>query len=175
MSRELITASTSSTIFDVMELMVAKNVGRAIITENEIPVGIFTERDVLKRVMIKKDTGCIVVMSHGKPKGIFTERDVLKRVATKKIDTKKTPIQKVTTTDLVTLPHTSLIGRILEEMYKRGFRHMVILGDQKELVGIVAMRDILKYAKALDVDERVRSTWKEIEAFWESEEHYTPG
>ena len=54
MSRELITASTSSTIFDVMELMVAKNVGRAIITENEIPVGIFTERDVLKRVMNKK-------------------------------------------------------------------------------------------------------------------------
>ena len=54
MSRELITASTSSTIFDVMELMVAKNVGRAIITENEIPVGIFTERDVLKRVMNNK-------------------------------------------------------------------------------------------------------------------------
>src|SRR5713226_4424792 len=277
MTREPITTSASSTIFDAMKLMVAKNIGRVIITEDQIPVGIFTEKDVLKRdmnkkldpkktgikkvmtspvravrqdthivealgrmyklkfrhllvrdekgkiagmismrrilklavelgqglaesqavgsmmtkdivtidaeqsiyeaieLMIKQDTGCVVVLSRGKPKGIFTERDVLKRVATKKIDAKKTPVQKVMTTDLVTLPHTALIGRVLEEMYRRSFRHMLILGEQKELVGIVSMRDVLKYAKALDVDEKVRSTWKEIEAFWESEEHYTPG
>lgn len=277
MTRELITTSASSTLFDVMELLVVKNVGRVIITENQIPVGIFTEKDVLKRVMnkkldpqktgikkvmtspvravredthivealgrmykskfrhllvrgekgtivgmvtmrrilklavelgqglresqavgsimsrdvvtidadqsiyeaielmVKKDTGCVVVLSHGKPRGIFTERDVLKRVATQKIDTRKTPIQKVMTSDLVTLPPTVLIGKVLEEMYKRRFRHMLILGEQKEMVGIVSMRDILKYAKALDVDEKVRNTWKEIEEFWESEEHYTPG
>lgn len=277
MSRDLITAGASSTVFDVMELMVAKNVGRVIITENQIPAGIFTEKDVLKRVMnkkldphktgikkvmtspvravkenthivealgrmyksksrhllvrdekgkiagmvsmrrilklavelgqglsesqtvgsimsrevatvdadqsideamdlmVKKDTGCIVVLGHGKLKGIFTERDVLERVATQKIDTRKTPIQKVMTSDLVTLPHTVLIGKVLEEMYKRRFRHMLILGEQKEMAGIVSMRDVLKYAKALDVDEKVRNTWKEIEEFWESEEHYTPG
>jgi len=277
MSRDLITAGASSTVFDVMELMVAKNVGRVIITEDQIPVGIFTEKDVLKRVMnkkldphktgikkvmtspvravkenthivealgrmyksksrhllvrdekgkiagmvsmrrilklavelgqglsesqtvgsimsrevatvdadqsideamdlmVKKDTGCIVVLGHGKLKGIFTERDVLKRVATQKIDTRKTPIQKVMTSDLVTLPHTVLIGKVLEEMYRRRFRHMLIVGEQKEMAGIVSMRDVLKYAKALDVDEKVRNTWKEIEEFWESEEHYTPG
>lgn len=277
MSRELVMAPASSTIFEVLELMVAKNVGRVILAENQIPVGIFTEKDVLKRVMNKdldpkktaikkvmtspvravrenthiidalgrmyrskfrhllirdqrgnmigmismrrilklavelgqglaesqavgsimstnpatidvsqsihqaielmteKDAGCVVVLSRGVPKGIFTERDVLKRVATKKIDTRKTPVREVMTADLVTVPPTALIGEVLGEMYKRGFRHMVILGDQKELAGIVSMRDILKYAKALDVDEKVRSTWKEIEEFWESEEHYTPG
>jgi CBS domain-containing protein len=79
------------------------------------------------------------------------------------------------TSNLVTLPETALIGQVLEEMHKRRFRHMVILGDGRKLVGIVSMRDVLKYAKALDVDEKVRSTWKEIEEFWESEEHYTPG
>jgi CBS domain-containing protein len=277
MSRELVTAKPSSTIFEVMELMVAKNVGRVIITENQIPSGIFTEKDVLKRVMNKnvdptktaikkvmtspvravrenthivdalgrmyrskfrhllirdqkgnmvgmismrrilklavesgqglaesqivgdimskdplsleadrsiseaihlmseKDKGCVAVTSHGKPRGIFTERDVLKRVATKKVDPAKTPIQKVMTKDLVTLPHTSLIGKVLQEMYRGNFRHMPIVGDQKDLVGIVSMRDVLKYASALDVDEKVRSTWKEIEEFWDSEEHYTPG
>lgn len=277
MTRDLITAGPSSTIFDVMELMAKKNVGRVIITENQIPVGIFTEKDVLKRVMnkeldpkktvikkvmtspvravredthivealakmyrskfrhllirenkgkivgmismrrilklavelgkglpesqivgdimsrdlatieadksiheaiefmIKKDTSSIVVLNRGKPAGIFTERDILKRVATKNIDTKKTSVQSVVTADLVTLPYTALIGKVLEEMYKRNFRHMPIVGDRKELVGIVSMRDVLKYARALDVDERVRSTWKEIEEFWESEEHYTPG
>jgi hypothetical protein len=37
------------------------------------------------------------------------------------------------------------------------------------------MGDVLKYAKALDVDEEVQKTWKEIEEFWDSEDYYTPG
>ncbi|MFQ5903655.1 MAG: CBS domain-containing protein, partial [Candidatus Binatia bacterium] len=49
MTREVIAATASSTIFDVMEMMVAKNVGGVIITDNQVPVGIFTEQDVLKR------------------------------------------------------------------------------------------------------------------------------
>lgn len=277
LNRELITVGGSSTVSEVIDLMAEKNVGRVIITEDQIPVGIFTEKDVLKRVMskklepgktsikkvmtspvravrkdthivdalgrmyrakfrhllvrdekgkiagivsmrrilelavelgrglpenqtvgsimsrdlvtidadqfidqaievmVKKDMGCLVVLDRGKPKGIFTERDVLKRVASKKLDTKKMPVREVMTSNLVTLPETALIGTVLEEMHKRRFRHMLILGEQQEVVGIVSMRDVLKYAKALDVDEKVRSTWKEIEEFWGSEEHYTPG
>jgi CBS domain-containing protein len=277
MTRDPITAAVTSTIFEVMELMAEKNIGRAIIAEDQVTVGIFTEKDVLKRVMssgldakstpikkvmtspvrsvpedthiiealakmyrskfrhllvrekkgrivgiismrrilelavelgqrlaesqtvgnimskdlvtidaaqpiqdaidlmIKKDKGCVAVMSQGKLTGIFTERDVLKRVAVKGLDTKKTAVANVMTTNLVTLPQTALIGQVLAEMRKRRFRHMVILDEANRLVGIVSMRDVLKYAKALDVDENVRNTWKEIEEFWDSEEHYTPG
>jgi len=277
MTTELTAAEASSTVFEVMETMVAKKVGRVIITDNGMPVGIFTEKDVLRRVMnkksdpkktnikkvmtspiravrqdthivealgkmyrskfrhllvrgekgkivgmvsmrrilnlavelgqglpetqtigsimsselitvdssqsvhetmeimIKKDTGCVIALDHGEPKGIFTERDVLRRVAVKAIDTKKTPIKEVMTTDVVTMSHSALIGEVLAEMYKRGFRHIPVRGDKEALLGIVAMRDVLKYAKALDVDESVRKAWKEIEKFWESEEQYTPG
>lgn len=277
MTRDPITAPASSTILEVMELMAAKDIGRAIITDNQVPAGIFTEKDVLKRVMspqldpkitpikkvmtspvrsvpedthiidalgkmyrskfrhllvrekkgkivgiismrrilelavelgerlaesqpvgnimskdlvtieasrsiretielmIKKDKGCVAVLNRGKLAGIFTERDVLKRVAVKELDTKNTAVEKVMTPNPVALPHTALIGQVLGEMHKRRFRHMIILGHENRLVGIVSMRDVLKYAKVLDVDEKVRDTWKEIEEFWESEEHYTPG
>ncbi|HEX9442470.1 MAG TPA: CBS domain-containing protein [Candidatus Binatia bacterium] len=277
MERNLFTADVRSTVSDVMELMVAKDVGRAVITENGLPVGIFTEKDVLKRVlnarldakkasikevmtspirsvpedthivealgkmyrskfrhllvrerkgkivgmvsmrrifelaaelgerlsdtqavgsimskapvaidasqsvrqaidlMSKKDIGCVTVTIRGELKGIFTERDALKRVAVKGLDTDKTPLESVMTSNLVTLPPTALVGQVLKEMRSRRFRHMVILDEQGKLAGIVSMRDVLKYAKALDVDESVRSTWKEIEEFWESDEHYTPG
>lgn len=277
MTREIITASASSTIFDVMEIMAAKNVGRVIITDNQAPVGIFTERDVLKRVMNKKldpkktgikrvmtspirgvrkdthiiealggmykgkfrhllvrgekgavagmvsmrrilklavelgqgltetktigsimsgdlitvdgsqfiyetielmaekDAGCVVVLIGGEAKGIFTERDVLRRVAIKNIDTKKTPVREVMTANFVSKPHSALIEEVLAEMYQGGFRHVPVWDDGGKLVGIVSMRDVLKYAKALDVDESVRRAWKEIEEFWDSEEQYTPG
>ena len=277
MTTGVITAGVSSTIFDVMEMMAAENVGGVIITENQLAVGIFTEQDVLKRVMSKKldakksgikrvmtspvhavrqethiiealgkmykgtfrhllirgekgsmvgmismrdilklaaelgqglketqtigsimsshlvtidasqpihaaiemmnreKTGCVMVSVRGEAKGIFTERDVLKRVAIKNVDTRKTPVQEVMTANLVSMGHSALVGEVLTEMYQRDFRNMPIRGARGELVGIVAMGDVLKYAKALDVDESVRKTWKEIEEFWESEEHYTPG
>lgn len=277
MSAEVMTAEASSTIFDVMEMMAAKNVGRAVITEHQVQVGIFTEKDVLTRVMNKrlepkktsikrvmsspiravrreahivealgkmykgkfrhllvrgdrgtiagmvsmrrilklavelgqglaetqtigsimsqapitvdasqsiyetietmtqKDTGCVVVSSGGRLKGIFTERDVLTRVAVKTIETKRALIQEVMTPDLVTAPHSALVGEVLADMYKHDFRNLPIVGDGGELIGIVSMADVLKYAKGLDIDESVRRAWKEIEEFWDSEQHYTPG
>ncbi|MCH8055150.1 MAG: CBS domain-containing protein [Deltaproteobacteria bacterium] len=277
MTSEVITAAVSRTIFDVTEMMAAKNVGAVIITDNQVPVGIFTEQDVLKRVvnksldtrkttikrvmtapihtvpiethivealgkmyrrrfrhllvrgeeraivgiasmrdilklavelgqgltetktigsmmssnlitvdasqsiyktietMIKKNVGYIIVLIEGEPKGIFTERDVLKRVVIRNLDTKETPIREVMTAHFVTVAHTALIGEALTEMYQRGFRNMPIREERGQLVGIVSMGDVLKYAKALDVDESVRKSWKEIEEFWDSEEHYTPG
>jgi len=277
MTRDILTADISRSVFDVMQLMGANNVGRAVITENGNYTGIFTEKDVLKRVlsqkldakatnikkvmttpirsvpedthiiealgkmyrskfrhllvrerkgriagmvtmrrilelavelgerlsdtqivgkillkeptkveasqtvrqaidlMIKKDTGCVAVMSGGELKGIFTERDLLKRVAVAERDPDRTELQSVMTTNLDTLPQSALVSQVLKEMRNRRFRHMVILDDKGKLAGIVSMRDVLKYAKALDVDETVRSTWKEIEEFWESDEHYTPG
>ncbi len=277
MTKNLTSAEASSTVFDAMQVMVEKNVGRIVITEDRKPVGMFTEKDVLRRVMnkkadprktgvqavmtspvetvsveahlgdalekmyrggfrhllvkgsdgaiagmismrrilklavevgrglgetrtigsimssnfvgvdltqsiydtlalmIKKNTGCVVVLSDQAPKGIFTERDVLKRVAVKNIDTKKSPVRDVMTDRLVSMPRSALVGEVLAKMYEGGFRHVPIMGDNGELAGNVSMRDVLKYARALNIDESVRKAWKEVEEFWESEEHYTPG
>jgi len=127
------------------------------------------------KFMSEKNTGCVAVLSSGEPKGIFTERDVLRRVAVEDIDTRRTPIKKVMTTALVTMPHWTPVGEVLGEMYQKGFRHMPIPGDRGELLGTVCMRNVFRYAGALDVDGKVRKTWKEIEEFWKSLEQYTPG
>lgn len=277
MTANVITADAPTPILEVMNLMAEKNVGGLLITENDAPVGIFTEQDVLKRVMhkkldvkkepvkkvmttpiqtvnrethiiealgkmyqkrfrhllvraenraivgmismrdilklaaelgrglaetevvgsimsnnlirvnpsqsiyeatemmIKKRVGCVIVMSEGRPQGIFTERDLLKRVAIKNVDAATTPVSKMMTTRVVAMHDSVLIGQVLAEMQQKGFRHMPIEGEKGDLVGVVSMGDVLKYAKALDVDEVVRQSWKEIAEFWDSEDHYTPG
>jgi CBS domain-containing protein len=125
--------------------------------------------------MSKADAGCVIVLSGGEPAGIFTERDVLKRVAVKDIGIRETPVEEVMTRELVTMTQSALVGEVLAEMRQHGFRHMPIRAEQGELVGLVSMAEVLQYAKALDVDEGVRKAWKEIKEFWDSEEHYTPG
>jgi CBS domain-containing protein len=274
---DVITAEASNTIFEVMNMMAERNVGGIVITENQAPVGIFTEQDVLKRVMtknldirkapikkvmtspiqavpkethiiealgkmyqkrfrhllvqgkngaivglvsirdilrfavdlgqgltetqtvgsvisgslntveasqsiqevvelmVKRKIPCVIVLSAAKAKGIFTERDVLKRVAIKDLDPQKNPVKDVMTADFTSMPLSTLIGEVLAEMYQRGFRNMPIRGEKGDLVGVVSLGEVLKYARALDVDELVRKSWKEVEEFWESEEHYTPG
>lgn len=277
MTANVIRAEAQTPILDVMKLMAEKNVGGLLITENDAPVGIFTEQDVVKRVvhkkldvkkepvkkvmtphiqsvtrethiiealgkmyqkrfrhllvrgenqaivgvismrdilrlaaelgrglaetevvgsimsnnlirvnpsqsiheavemMIKKRVGCVIVMTEATPHGIFTERDLLKRVATKNLDAATTPVSKVMTTSVVAMHDSVLIGQVLAEMQQRGFRHMPIEGEKGDLVGVVSMGDVLKYAKALDVDEVVRQSWKEVAEFWDAEDHYTPG
>jgi CBS domain-containing protein len=51
MTTHLITAAVTASVFEVMEKMVAEDVGRIIVTDDDVPVGIFTEKDVLKRVV----------------------------------------------------------------------------------------------------------------------------
>ena len=145
MTREIITLDASSTVYDAIALMAEKKVGRLLITDKQTPAG------------------------------FFTERDVLKRVATKEISTEDIPVREVMTSPLITMSHTTLVGDVLAEMYRRDIRNMPVSGDKGDLIGIVSMPDILQYAQAFDIDEKVRQTWKEVQEHYNSEDHFTPG
>jgi CBS domain-containing protein len=277
MTTNLTAVPVSTSIAKVMEIMSTEDVGRIIITAEEVPVGIFTEKDVLRRVvnadvdaentpikdvmtsplravreethiveafgkmykgkyrhllvrgrrgrivgivsmrrilklavelgqgmsdtrtlgslttaaaatidqtssvheaidlMIKTGVGSVVITTAGRPVGIFTERDVLKKIATKKINTKHTPVKEVMTAPLLTMSSTALVGGALAEMYRRDIRNMPVTAESGELLGIVSMPDILQYARAFDIDEQVRRTWKEVAEYLDSEDQYTPG
>ncbi len=55
-------------------------------------------------IMVKNNVTAIVVTENGKPAGIFTERDVLKRVASKEVSVKETMIKQVMTAPIITMP-----------------------------------------------------------------------
>jgi signal-transduction protein with cAMP-binding, CBS, and nucleotidyltransferase domain len=125
--------------------------------------------------MLQKGLAAIIITAGGKPSGIFTERDVLRRVAVREMDNKKTPIKEVMTTPLVTMTSSDFISKVLAEMYRRDIRNMPVTGEHGELIGIVSMADILQYAQAFNIDEKVRQTWKEVQEHYDSEDQYTPG
>ena len=277
MTTQLTSARITETISRVVDIMVTADIGRVIITDADVPVGIFTEKDVLKRVankgidlqqtsirevmtspiqavaeethilealgrmyqgnfrhllvrgrrgtivgivsmrrilkiavelgqglsetrtvgeimsgqvltvdeqrsiaestelMMNKNSSAVVVTQEQRPKGIFTERDLLKRVINKVPDITKTPVREVMTAPLISIPRTTHIGDVLAEMYRRDIRNMPVKDDREELLGIVSMPDVLHYARAFNIDENVRQSWKEVANFWQSEDHYTPG
>jgi CBS domain-containing protein len=276
MTTNLTTTSASRTVFDVMSQMVAEDVGRIAVSQNDIPVGIFTEKDVLRRVinkidskktairdvmtspiravreethiveafgkmykgryrhllvrgrrgkivgivsmrrilglaaelgqhlsesktlgeimssgvatvdeslsvaetierMVQQGLGGIVVTVAGRPAGMFTERDVLKRVAVPEVDLRNTPVRSVMSSPLITMTHAHKVSDVLSEMYRRDIRNIPVTGESQQLIGVLSMADILQYAQALNIDERVRQTWKEVQEHYDSEDQYTPG
>ena len=66
MTKDVVSISVDRSVFEVAELMCSSQLGCLVVVEGEVPVGIVTERDIVRRVVAKKlplDTKVSEVMS----------------------------------------------------------------------------------------------------------------
>src|SRR5688572_32100444 len=134
MTTNLKTASTTASVFEVMQTMVAEDVGRIIVTDDDVPIGIFTEKDVLKRVV---NAG---------------------------ISPRKTQIKEVMTTPVRAVREETHIIEAFGKMYRGKYRHLLVRGRRGKIVGIVSMRRILNLAVELGQGLSETKTLAEIAA-----------
>ena len=79
------------------------------------------------REMNEKGVGALLVMDGHKPAGIFTERDVLRRVVDADRDPALIRVAEVLTRQLVTIGPESRIDEAMGIMTERRFRHLPVL------------------------------------------------
>ena len=89
----------------------------------------------------KAGVGCLVVGVPEAVEGVVSERDILRAVA-EGIDLDSTPVSAVESTHLKWATPDSTVGEVVEEMMGNYLRH-VLVGENRRLVGIVSMRDML--------------------------------
>jgi CBS domain-containing protein len=66
MTKNVISISVDNSVFEAAELMSSNQVGCLVIMDGEVPIGIVTERDIVRRVVAKKiplDTKISEIMS----------------------------------------------------------------------------------------------------------------
>jgi signal-transduction protein with cAMP-binding, CBS, and nucleotidyltransferase domain len=126
-------------------------------------------------LMNQQSLTAVVVTAAGRPAGIFTERDVLKRVATVEMDRQNTTVSQVMTAPLVSLARNALVGDVLAEMSRRDIRNMPVRDEANQIVGLITMPGILQYAQAFNIDEQVRRSWQEVAKALDNDDQYTPG
>jgi CBS domain-containing protein len=81
--------------------------------------------------MSDKDIGAVPVLEDNRLVGIFSERDIIKRVIVAGRDVHKTTIRDVMTAEVVVAQSGEEIEKVLEKMQKNRCRHMpVINGDR---------------------------------------------
>jgi CBS domain-containing protein len=94
--------------------------------------------------MVKEGIGCVMVVDNEKLIGIFSERDALMKLNVDAVRFLNRPISQFMTADPVTLETNDKIAFALHKMNVGGYRHVPIL-FQGKLVGVISIRDILRY------------------------------
>lgn len=101
-----------------------------------------TVRDAAK-AMAAANVGCAAIVEGRKLVGIFTERDVLKRVLLQDLDVDEVSVADVMTRDIICAgaEQRSRDARLL--MQRHHIRHLPVLDDEGYLIGVLSIRDLV--------------------------------
>ncbi len=78
------------------------------------------------RVMVEQNIGAVPVLHKGKLVGIFTERDLMKRVVAAGRDPRSTCLAEVMTHDPLTIGMNEDLSQCMALMRMHGFRHLPV-------------------------------------------------
>jgi len=73
--------------------------------------------------------GSVLIMNGLRLAGIFTERDVLRRVVGADLDPKFTPVSKVMSSNVLTIEPTATVQQVMEIFAERRCRHLPVMSD----------------------------------------------
>ena len=86
-----------------------------------------------------------IVDSEYRVAGIFTERDVLRKMSLSQTDPRATSIRELMTTPVEMATLSTGAGEALSIMLERHFRHLPVADDNGKLLGILSIRNLLQW------------------------------
>jgi CBS domain-containing protein len=98
-------------------------------------------------LMNEHKIGALVVIDQGRVAGMFTERDVLRLVAERR-DPAQTAVGDVMTTEVVCCSPTTPVDEAKSAMKNRRVRHLPVVGDDEQLLGVISIGDLNAYETA---------------------------
>jgi CBS domain-containing protein len=85
------------------------------------------------RYMVERNIGAVPVVRDGELVGIFSERDIMKRVLVGGVDPRQTMVSEVMTANPYTVPLDTDLEQCLRLMRDHNFRHLPICDGKKLL------------------------------------------
>jgi len=101
-------------------------------------------RDAVAR-MSERGVGAILVVDGDTLVGIFSERDALKRVLGAGLDPNQTRVAQVCTHEPLVVRQDAPVKACLDLIKKHGIRHIPVVDVEHRPVGILSSRDFLSY------------------------------
>ena len=95
--------------------------------------------------MAEKNIGAVVVLEEDDTVcGIFSERDYARKVVLDGRSSSDTPIRDVMTGEVYYVRPQDSVDRCMTLMSEKRFRHLPVLDDNEQLLGIITIGDVVK-------------------------------
>jgi CBS domain-containing protein len=95
--------------------------------------------------MVDGNVGSLLVTDGGRLVGIVTERDYLRRVTLEGRDERTTPVREIMSTPIVYTTPESSIDECMAVMTERRIRHLPVLDEDQNVLGVVSIGDVVKF------------------------------
>ncbi|HVP16495.1 MAG TPA: CBS domain-containing protein [candidate division Zixibacteria bacterium] len=79
------------------------------------------------KLMNEHEIGCLIVTENNEPIGILTERDLLKRILAKSKDLKRMKVEEVMSTPLISVEPNAQLGDVSRLMFEKNIKKMPIV------------------------------------------------
>ena len=97
------------------------------------------------RTMLDRHVGAVAVIDENhRVAGIFTERDVLLRLSLGERDPRNISVREVMTAPVEMATRATTAGEALATMVERHYRHLPIVDDDGQLLGMLSIRNLLQ-------------------------------
>ncbi|MCI4456015.1 MAG: CBS domain-containing protein [Sulfolobus sp.] len=123
---------------------------RDLIKRKPVTAGLNATLSEVASLMKENDVGSVIITEGNKPVGIITERDLVYAVADGL--SPETPVTKVMSYDPVKVRQDEDVSSALSLMVSRNIRHLVVVNDEGDLVGVISSKDMLKAVGSIALD-----------------------
>ena len=123
------------------------NTIKQILAEKSKPIATIGPNDTVKSaldLMVTRDIGALLVVDGKKLIGIFTERDCVRKVMSPGLNPQDILVQAVMTARVRFVTPDMEVSQGLALMTERFFRHLPVLDEDQNLLGIVSIGDLVK-------------------------------
>lgn len=134
----------------VSELMSKKNVV-SIQSNSEV-----TALEITKLMVKNKVGSVIIIDSANLPLGIITERDIIKKVCVTNTLPTELKIDKLMSSPVITIMSYDSIETAAQKMTKYKIKRLPVLEHDKQIVSILSLTDITKHLSKILVDDYKR-------------------
>lgn len=108
-----------------------------------------TVQEAVNAMVGRRQAGVLVVDADGRLVGIFTERDVLRRVLGQAQDPSRTVVATVMTPDPEVLRMSDRVAYALHCMSVAGYRTVPVVDDEGRPVGVVTATDVIRWLASI--------------------------
>ena len=95
-------------------------------------------------IMAEHEIGALVVLVKGQLVGVISERDYARKVALSGKTSRDTLVEQIMAHPVICAPMDATLEDAMALMSEHCIRHLPVLDDHKELIGVVSIRDLVR-------------------------------